>query len=71
MNAGKPTEYLVANFVDQYDNVKEVIIAPQFIEEISDCGTGTNVILELATAGDKTFTKDIKFVKKMPKDVAA
>lgn len=71
MNAGKPTEYLVANFVDQYDNVKEVIIAPQFIEEISDCGTGTNVILDLAIAGDKTFTKDIKFVKKMPKDVAA
>ena len=71
MNAGKPTDYLVANFVDQYDNIKEVIIAPQFIDEISNCGTGTNVILDLAIAGDKTFTKDIKFVKKMPKDVAA
>ena len=71
MNAGKLTDYLVANFVDQYDNIKEVIIAPQFIDEISNCGTGTNVILDLAIAGDKTFTKDIKFVKKMPKDVAA
>ena len=71
INSGKPTEYLVANFVDQYDNVKEVIIAPQFIDEISECDTGTNVILDLAVAGEKTFTKDIKFVKKMPKDVAA
>ena len=71
MNAGKPTEYLVANFVDQYDNVKEVIIAPQFIDEISECDTGTNVILDLAVAGEKTFTKDIKFVKKIKNDVAA
>ena len=71
MNAGKPTDYLVANFVDQYDNIKEVIIAPQFINEISECDTGTNVILDLAVAGDKTFTKDIKFVKKIKKNVAA
>ena len=71
MNAGKPTEYLVANFVDMYDNVKEVIIAPQFIDEIMECDTGTNVILDLAKAGDKIFTKDIKFVSKIKKDVAA
>lgn len=71
INSGKPTEYLVANFVDQYDNVKEVIIAPQFIDEISECDTGTNVILDLAVAGEKTFTKDIKFVKKIKNDVAA
>lgn len=71
INSGKPTEYLVANFVDQYDNVKEVIIAPQFIDEISECDTGTNVILDLAVAGEKTFTKDIKFIKKIKNDVAA
>ena len=71
MNAGKETKYLVANFVDQYDNIKEVIIAPQFIDEISECDTGTNVILDLAEAGDKVFTKDIKFVQKIKKDVAA
>ncbi len=71
MNAGKETKYLVANFVDQYDNIKEVIIAPQFIDEISECDTGTNVILDLAEAGNKVFTKDIKFVQKIKKDVAA
>ena len=70
-NAGKPTEYLVASFVDIYDNVKEVIIAPQFVDEILECDTGTNVILDLAEAGDKIFTKDIKFVRKVKKDVAA
>lgn len=68
---GKPKDYLLARFVDQYDNVVEAIIPPNFKDELSECGTGTTVILDLKTIGEKTITNNIEFVQKMPKDVAA
>lgn len=68
---GKPKEYLLASFVDQYDNVVEAIIPPNFKDEILKCGTGTNVVLDLKTIGEKTLANNIEFIKKLPKDVAA
>jgi hypothetical protein len=71
MKAGKPTEYLIGNFVDIKDKTIDVVIPPQFADELLQCDIGTTVILDLATIGDKTFTNSIKYVQKCLKNVAA
>ena len=68
---GRPTKYQFATFVDQYNKTIDAVIAPQFIEEFSQCDTGTTVILDLKTAGKLIIANDIKFVQKCPKNVAA
>lgn len=68
---GKPTKYLFATFVDQHDKTIDAVIAPQFIEELSHCDTGTTVILDLKKAGNSIIANDIKFVQKCLKNVAA
>ena len=68
---GKPTEYLIGNFVDMQDKPLDVIIPPKFKEELLQCDVGTTVILDLATIGDKTFTNNIQYVQKCLKNVAA
>lgn len=69
--AGKPTEYLVVKFADVKDNLIDVVIPPQFADEILECDIGTEVILDLAKAGDNTFTKSIVYEHKLLKNVAA
>lgn len=69
--AGKPTEYLVVKFADVKDNLIDVVIPPQFANEILECDIGTEVILDLAKAGDNTFTKSIVYERKLLKNVAA
>lgn len=71
MKAGKPTVYLIGNFVDMKDQTIDVVIPPQFADELSQCDIGTTVILDLATVGDKTFTNNIQYVQKCLKNVAA
>ena len=68
---GKPTEYLVVKFADVKDNLIDVVIPPQFADEILECDIGTEVILDLAKAGDNTFTKSITYERKLLKNVAA
>lgn len=68
---GKPTDYLVANVANIEDKQIDVIIPPQFADELLECDMGTSFILDLQTAGDKTFTNSIKYDQKLPKNVAA
>ena len=53
------------------DNLIDVVIPPQFADEILECDIGTEVILDLAKAGDNTFTKSIVYERKLLKNVAA
>ena len=71
MKNGEPKEYLVANFVNAQDKQIDVIIPHELESELLECDVGTAVILDLQTAGDKTFTNSIKYVQKCLKDVAA
>lgn len=71
MKDGKPTEYVIGNFVDMKDKTIDVVIRPEFTEELLKCDTGTTVILDLQTVGEKTFTNSIEYVQKVLKNVAA
>lgn len=68
---GKPTEYLFATFSNTDDKTVEVIIPPQYAQELKECNLGTTVLLDLQTKGDKTFTNNIEYIEKYIKDVAA
>ena len=68
---GKPTKYQFATFVDQDNKTKDAVISPKFINELSECDTGTTVILDIQTAGKLIIANDIKFVQKCPKNIAA
>ena len=68
---GNPQKYLFATFVDKDDVTLDVVIAPKFVEELSECDTGTTVILDLKTTGKLTITNNIKFVHKCKKNVVA
>lgn len=71
MKSGKPTNYLVGNFVDMNDKIIEAIIPPKFADELLECDVGTTVILDLANAGNNIFINNIKYVQKCQKNVAA
>ena len=68
---GKPTKYQFATFVDQDNKTIDAVISPKFINELSECDTGTTVILDIQTAGKLIIANDIKFVQKCPKNIAA
>ena len=53
------------------DKQYQVIIPPQYAEELKQCDLGTAVLLDLQTKGDKTFTNSIQYVEKHLKNVAA
>ena len=67
----KDKEYVVGNFVDSDNKVIDVFIKDEFAEELLQCDLGTLVELDLATAGDKTFAKNLKYIQKCIKNVAA
>jgi len=68
---GKPTEYLVGSFCDMKDNIINVIIPPELKADLLKCDIGTTVILDLAQAGSNIFTKNITYVQKCLKNIAA
>lgn len=68
---GKPKEYCISKFIDINGDIHDVFIPPQFEEELMECNTGTNVILDLQTKGDKTFTNSIKYIQKIKKQAVA
>lgn len=68
---GKPTKYQFATFVDQNNKTIDAVISPKFVNELSECDTGTTVILDIQTAGKLIIANDIKFVQKCPKNIAA
>ena len=67
----KDKEYVVGNFVDSDNKVLDVFIKDEFAEELLQCELGTLVELDLATAGDKIFAKNLKYIQKCIKNVAA
>lgn len=71
MKNGQPTEYVIAEFVNDENKTISAIIPPTFSEELLQCDMGTEVILELSSAGEKIFANNIEYVQKCLKNVAA
>ena len=68
---GNIQNYLIASFINPKDEQIDVIIPPEFSEELSQCDLGTLVKLDLATSKNSTFTKNIQYLQKYIKNVAA
>ena len=68
---GKSKNYLVASFVNSKDEPMDVVIPPEFSEELLQCDLGTLVKLDLKTSNNNTFTKYIQYIQKYIKNAVA
>lgn len=68
---GKSKNYLVASFVNSKDEPIDVVIPPEFSEELLQCDLGTLVKLDLKTSNNNTFTKNIQYIQKYIKNAVA
>lgn len=69
---GKPKEYFVGEFHDMTDNPVDIIIKPEFIEDLSECTLGTIVELDVQEFGGRKIAMDLKYVQRtLLKNIAA
>lgn len=71
MSKNELKEYVIGNFVDWEDKPVDIIVPHEYAEELTNCDLGTIVELDIKKAGDKLFTKSIKYIQKYIKNVAA
>ena len=69
---GEQKEYLVGQFVDMDDKMFNIIINPQYADELSECDLGTFVTLDdIREIEGKKFAMKLEFVDKRLKNKAA
>ena len=69
---GEQKEYLVGQFVDMDDKIFNIIINPQYADELSECDLGTFVTLDdIREIEGKKFAMKLEFVDKRLKNKAA
>ena len=65
-------DYLIGNFANIEDEIMDIIISPEYAEELENCDLGTTVKLDVQkTITNKLFTKTIEYIEKHKKNVAA
>ena len=65
-------DYLIGNFANMEDEIMDIIISPEYAEELENCDLGTTVKLDVQkTKTNKLFTKTIEYIEKHKKNVAA
>lgn len=68
---GKDVEYLIAKVTNIDDKIIDVVVKPEFREELEKCDVGTELIIDLEEFNENIVSKNIEFVQKIPKKVAA
>lgn len=71
MKDGKPKKYFIGDFHDMSDNPVDIIIKPEFIDDLSECDLGTIVELNIQEFGGRKIAMDLKYVQKVLKNIAA
>ncbi len=69
---GTSKEYPVGKFYDANDKVHNIIVKPEYKDELENCELGTMVELpDIKEIGGKKFAISLKFIQKMQKNIAA
>lgn len=68
---GEPKDYLVGEFVNMEDQIFNIVIRPEYADELLQCDLGTFVKLDVKDIGGKKFAMDLKFIEKRLKNIAA
>lgn len=68
---GKDVEYLIAKVTNIDDKIIDVVVKPEFREELEKCDVGTELIIDLEEFNENIVSRNIEFVQKIPKKVAA
>ena len=68
MKDGKPKEYFIGEFYDMTDKPVNLIVKPELIDGILECGIGSVFETEIQDFKDKKILTDLKFVQNNEKD---
>lgn len=68
---GKDVEYLIAKVTNIDDKIIDVVVKPELREELEKCDVGTELIIDLEEFNENIVSRNIEFVQKIPKKVAA
>lgn len=68
---GKPKEYFIGEFHDMDDNPVDIIIKPEFINNLSESDLGTIVEIDIQEFKERKIAMDIKYVQRVIKNIAA
>lgn len=68
---GEPKDYLVGEFVNMEDKIFNIVIRPEYADELLQCDLGTFVKLDVKDIGGRKFAMDLKFIEKRLKNIAA
>lgn len=68
---GKPTEYFIGEFYDMTDKPVNLIVKPELIDIILQCGIGSIFETEIQEFKGKKILTNIKFVQNNEKNIAA
>lgn len=68
---GETKEYLIGKFYDMQDKVCNIVIKPEYENELMECDLGTIVELEIKDIAERKFAMNLKFIDKHIKKVVA
>ena len=71
MKDGKTKKYYIGEFYDMQDKQVNIVVKPEFVEDLSECDLGTIVQLEIQKFGERNIAMDLQYVQRITKKLAA
>ena len=71
INKGESKEYLIGEFADMNDKISNIVIRPEYANELSECDLGTLVKLDVIESAGKKFAINLEFISKSLKNIVA
>ena len=71
MKDGKTKKSYIGEFYDMQDKQVNIVVKPEFVEDLSECDLGTIVQLEIQKFGERNIAMDLQYVQRITKKLAA
>ena len=68
---GNSKEYVIGEFADMDDKIFNIVINPEYANELLECDLGTMVKLDIKENGIRKFATKVEFISKALKNIAA
>lgn len=68
---GEKKQYLIAEVADMDDKVSNIVIRPEYANELLECDLGTAIKLDIKEIADRKFAMKLEFIEKRLKNIAA
>lgn len=68
---GEKKQYLIAEVADMDDKISNIVIRPEYANELLECDLGTLIKLDIKEIADRKFAMKLEFIEKRLKNIAA